>query len=125
MKILPTYVILFDRNYEHVIVDVCPRCSKESETWEHMWSCDDNEMSEYDVLIRTLINTEEKYKGDAEKYKAVRTLAKEIVSFIEEDSVILIVGKQKRLRELTRGLFNNCLYQLGRSKVDRELIDEI
>lgn len=82
LKILPTYSLLFDRECEHVIVDECPRCGKESETWEHVWICEDNDVSEYDVLIRMLIDMEEYYKTSNEnKYRAIRILVKEIVNF--------------------------------------------
>ncbi|PKB98304.1 hypothetical protein RhiirA5_431596 [Rhizophagus irregularis] len=66
------------------MTDLCPRCEIDVEDWEHVWSCNDNEKSEYDVLIKTLIVLEKKFKdsGDEERYKIVKTLAKEIVIFM-------------------------------------------
>lgn len=117
---------MFDRKCDHVIVDECPRCGKESETWEHVWSCGDNEVSEMEVLLSTLIDIEEKYRTiHDEKYKTMRLIAKEIMIFMREDSKILILKKQNKIRELTRGLFNNNLYKLCLTKIDRELIEEI
>ncbi|CAB4475077.1 uncharacterized protein OCT59_009092 [Rhizophagus irregularis] len=89
------------------------RCESVAEDWEHIWSCDDNEKSEYEILIDTLVATEEKFKDlDEERHKIVRTLAKEIVDFMITPSNILIIGSQLRIRELTRGIFNNELYKL-------------
>lgn len=125
-KILPTYSILFDRECEHVIVNECPRCGRESETWEHVWICEDNDVSEYDVLIRTLIELEEYTKiNNEDKYTEIKVLAKEVVNFMNDNSKILILGKLNKLRELTRGLFNNKLYKLCLNKEERELIDEL
>ncbi|PKY59159.1 hypothetical protein RhiirA4_481674 [Rhizophagus irregularis] len=53
------------------------KCESEVEDWEHIWICDDNDKPEYEILIDTLISTEEKLKDlDKEKYKSVRILAK-------------------------------------------------
>ncbi|GBC28562.2 hypothetical protein GLOIN_2v1805149 [Rhizophagus irregularis DAOM 181602=DAOM 197198] len=126
LKILPTYTILFERNCGHILTDVCLRCESEVEDWEHIWICDDNDKSEYEILLDTLITTEEKLKDlDKEKYKSVRILAKEMVNFLNTPSNILIIGNQLRIRELTRGIFNNELYKLCNSKQERQLLEEI
>ncbi|PKY56544.1 hypothetical protein RhiirA4_476926 [Rhizophagus irregularis] len=74
LKLLPTYMILFERDCGHVMTDLCPRYEIDVEDWEHVWSCNDNEKSEYDVLIKTLIVLEEKFKdsGDEERYKLLK-----------------------------------------------------
>ncbi|PKC67382.1 hypothetical protein RhiirA1_458509 [Rhizophagus irregularis] len=78
------------------MTDLCPRCEIDVEDWEHVWSCNDNEKSEYDVLIKTLIVLEKKFKdsGDEERYKIVKTLAKEIVIFMTTPFNVLILGGQ-------------------------------
>ncbi|CAB5192134.1 unnamed protein product [Rhizophagus irregularis] len=72
------------RQCNHVITDICARCEKEVESWEHIWSCSENSKSEYDVLIDTLIEIENKYNTPEEEvnYKIIRALAKEIVTFM-------------------------------------------
>lgn len=89
---------LYDRHCNHVITDICARCENEVESWEHIWSCSENSKSEYDVLIDTLIEIENKYNTPEEEvnYKIMRTLAKEIVTFMMAPSTILILGNQKR-----------------------------
>ncbi|PKK72115.1 hypothetical protein RhiirC2_777561 [Rhizophagus irregularis] len=76
------------------MTDLCPRCEIDVEDWEHVWSCNDNEKSEYDVLIKTLIVLEKKFKdsGDEKRYKIVKTLAKEIVIFMTTPFNVLILG---------------------------------
>ncbi|CAB5382417.1 unnamed protein product [Rhizophagus irregularis] len=59
LKILPTYTILFERNCGHILTDV----ESEVEDWEHIWIYDDNDKSEYEILLDTLITTEKKLKG--------------------------------------------------------------
>ncbi|RGB40084.1 hypothetical protein C1646_753772 [Rhizophagus diaphanus] len=87
----------------------------------------DNQKSEYDILIRTLIDIEEKFKeqGDEDSYKNVKTLAKEIVNFMGMPSKVLLLGGQSRLREITRGLFNNELYKICVSKVECQILEQI
>ncbi|PKY54259.1 hypothetical protein RhiirA4_472961 [Rhizophagus irregularis] len=64
------------------------------EDWEHtIWSCDDNEKTEYDILMDL----------DNEKYKIVRILAKEIVNFFNASSNILIIERQ-----LLEEIWENC-----------------
>uniref|UniRef100_U9UVX6 Uncharacterized protein n=1 Tax=Rhizophagus irregularis (strain DAOM 181602 / DAOM 197198 / MUCL 43194) TaxID=747089 RepID=U9UVX6_RHIID len=111
----------------HVITDICARCEKEVESWEHIWSCSENSKSEYDVLIDTLIEIENKYNTPEEEvnYKIIRTLAKEIVTFMMAPSTILILGNQKRSREVTRELFNDGLYKICNDKSERRIIEEV
>ncbi|UZN98851.1 uncharacterized protein OCT59_000136 [Rhizophagus irregularis] len=115
------------RQCNHVITDICARCEKEVESWEHIWSCSENSKSEYDVLIDTLIEIENKYNTPEEEvnYKIIRTLAKEIVTFMMAPSTILILGNQKRSREVTRELFNDGLYKICNDKSERRIIEEV
>ncbi|PKY26102.1 hypothetical protein RhiirB3_389284 [Rhizophagus irregularis] len=84
------------------------RCESVAEDWEHIWSCDDNEKSEYEILIDTLVATEEKFKDlDEERHKIVRTLAKEIVDFMITPSNILIIGKRQMLEEIWESCYLN------------------
>ncbi|CAB4373928.1 unnamed protein product [Rhizophagus irregularis] len=48
-----------------------------------------------------------------------------MVNFLNAPSNILIIGNQLRIRELTRGIFNNELYKLCNSKQERQLLEEI
>ncbi|RGB25721.1 hypothetical protein C1646_771361 [Rhizophagus diaphanus] len=114
LKLLPAYTLLFERGSDHVITDLFPRCELKVEDWEHIWSCHDNEKSEYDVLIGTFVEMEEKYKnqGDEEKFKTVRTLVKDIMTFMMTPSKVLILGDQLRIRELTRGRDTNRIEEL-------------
>ncbi|CAB4379149.1 unnamed protein product [Rhizophagus irregularis] len=72
---------------------------------------------------------EEEYKnGDNEnldKFKALRILNIELASFMQEKSKVLILGSLTKVREITRGLFNNKLYDLTRNKIERQVVDEI
>ncbi|CAG8620006.1 476_t:CDS:2, partial [Rhizophagus irregularis] len=87
----------------------------------------ENSKSEYDVLIDTLIEIENKYNTPEEEvnYKIIRTLAKEIVTFMMAPSTILILGNQKRSREVTRELFNDGLYKICNDKSERRIIEEV
>ncbi|PKK59994.1 hypothetical protein RhiirC2_793996 [Rhizophagus irregularis] len=129
LKILPTYNLLYERNSAHVIIDLCPRCEKEPETWEHIWICENNDTTEYDVFIKLMIEIEEEYKnGDNEdlvKFKALRILNAELAFFMQEKSKVLILGSLTKVREITRGLFNNKLYDFTRNKIERQVVDEI
>ncbi|PKB98794.1 hypothetical protein RhiirA5_430797 [Rhizophagus irregularis] len=88
--------------------NICMRCESVAEDWEHIWSCDDNEKSEYEILIDTLVATEEKFKDlDEERHKIVRTLAKEIVDFMITPSNILIIGKRQMLEEIWESCYLN------------------
>ncbi|CAB4381013.1 unnamed protein product [Rhizophagus irregularis] len=72
---------------------------------------------------------EEEYKnGDNEnldKFKALRILNTELASFMQEKSKVLILGSLTKVREITRGLFNNKLYDFTRNKIERQVVDEI
>ncbi|CAB4381121.1 unnamed protein product [Rhizophagus irregularis] len=105
------------------------RCEKEPETWEHIWICENNDTTEYNVFIKSLIEIEEEYKnGDNEdlvKFKALRILNGELASFMQEKSKVLILGSLTKIREITRGLFNNKLYDFTQNKIERQVVDEI
>ncbi|CAB4387563.1 unnamed protein product [Rhizophagus irregularis] len=72
---------------------------------------------------------EEEYKnGDNEdlvKFKALRILNAELAFFMQEKSKVLILGSLTKVREITRGLFNNKLYDFTRNKIERQVVDEI
>ncbi|CAB5369698.1 unnamed protein product [Rhizophagus irregularis] len=72
---------------------------------------------------------EEEYKnGDNEdlvKFKALRILNGELASFMQEKSKVLILGSLTKIREITRGLFNNKLYDFTQNKIERQVVDEI
>ncbi|PKY33618.1 hypothetical protein RhiirB3_452668 [Rhizophagus irregularis] len=125
LKILPTYTILFERNCGHILTDVCLRCESEVEDWEHIWICDDNDKSEYEILLDTFITTEEKLKDlDKEKYKSRERNGKFFkysIQYINNRKSITNYG----IRELTKGIFNNELYKLCNSKQERQLLEEI
>ncbi|CAB4379733.1 unnamed protein product [Rhizophagus irregularis] len=76
-----------------------------------------------------MIEIEEEYKnGDNEdlvKFKALRTLNAELASFMQEKSKVLILGSLTKVREITRGLFNNKLYDFTRNKIERQVVDVI
>ncbi|CAB5372259.1 unnamed protein product [Rhizophagus irregularis] len=105
------------------------RCEKEPETWEHIWICENNDMTEYDVFIKSMIEIEEEYKNgdnkDLAKFKALRILNAGLALFMQDKSKVLILDSQIKVREITRGLFNNKLYDLTRNKIERQVVDEI
>ncbi|CAB4485591.1 unnamed protein product [Rhizophagus irregularis] len=95
------------------------------EDWEHIWICDDNDKSEYEILLDTFITTEEKLKDlDKEKYKSRERNGKFFkysIQYINNRKSITNYG----IRELTKGIFNNELYKLCNSKQERQLLEEI
>ncbi|CAB4375230.1 unnamed protein product [Rhizophagus irregularis] len=89
-----------------------------------------NELQEIDwKRTFNFLKKEEEYKnGDNEdlvKFKALRILNAELAFFMQEKSKVLILGSLTKVREITRGLFNNKLYDFTRNKIERQVVDEI
>ncbi|PKC55508.1 hypothetical protein RhiirA1_475479 [Rhizophagus irregularis] len=60
LKILPTYKVLWNRKVWGISSNKCPRCSIETETWEHIWICGKNDVNntEYEIFVEEVLNKE-------------------------------------------------------------------
>ncbi|PKB92297.1 hypothetical protein RhiirA5_445198 [Rhizophagus irregularis] len=58
LKILPTYKVLWNRKVWGISSNKCPRCSIETETWEHIWICGKNDVNntEYEIFVEEVLN---------------------------------------------------------------------
>jgi hypothetical protein len=130
IKELPTYGILYERKIEGIKSPYCVRCYSnitqiyEIENWDHIWCCCENETTETEIIYRTLEELEDQYKGeDAKMYIILRKLNLEITKFLT--GISRIFKGFKRIREVTRGLVNRNLHNIGVTKEERKLIDII
>ncbi|PKY33814.1 hypothetical protein RhiirB3_453042, partial [Rhizophagus irregularis] len=74
LKELPTYEILFKRDVNCIEDNLCMRCGKkESETWDHMWICEDNEAT-LDKIARESIRKFEEYLKDNDRIEDISIL---------------------------------------------------
>ncbi|CAB4440352.1 unnamed protein product [Rhizophagus irregularis] len=109
IKELPTYVVLYKRQRQinGIEEDLCLRCNKFREDWEHVWLCEANE-EEVSAMIKNAVYEyelkliEEKKKEEAE---IVRDINFEFIRILEKTSVVLI-GKNREW-ELLGGVYNH------------------
>ncbi|GES90047.1 hypothetical protein GLOIN_2v1835445 [Rhizophagus clarus] len=136
LMILPTYKLLYDRGTNKIETPTCPRCEEGEETWDHIWTCNQNEFNIKDVIENTIIEIEKKYttKGQSHETEENNTqqndddalkiifdnietfneIKVEFVLFLDNKSVIL--PNKKRYWELLRGIYNKNLNNLGKNK---------
>lgn len=105
LKILPTYIILWERKVWGIPDSKCPRCNIEKETWEHIWTCSKNsvDISEYtlfDKSIDEIINSSN-YDHDEESKRVFKNRILDVAS-----KSSLIIQTENLIREVTRGLIN-------------------
>ena len=60
IKELPTYAVLFKRKVNGIDSEICPRCNKYEENWNHIWICENNKTSIREVIEDVFINYEER-----------------------------------------------------------------
>ncbi|GBC04882.1 hypothetical protein RclHR1_05920002 [Rhizophagus clarus] len=136
LMILPTYKLLYDRETNKIKTPICPRCEEGEETWDHIWTCNQNELNIKDVIENTIIKIEKKYttksqRDETEEINSHQTdddelaiifdniesfneIKVEFVLFLDNKSVIL--PNKKRYWELLRGIYNKNLNNLGNNK---------
>ncbi|PKB94238.1 hypothetical protein RhiirA5_439244 [Rhizophagus irregularis] len=126
LKELPTYEILFKRDVNCIEDNLCMRCGKkESETWDHMWICEDNEAT-LDKIARESIRKFEEYLKDNDRIEDISILRDHnvnIITILEEPSNILL--RKCRIWEILRGVFiNDRFNKLTNIKGERYIIKE-
>ncbi|GES91125.1 hypothetical protein GLOIN_2v1827388 [Rhizophagus clarus] len=136
LMILPTYKLLYDRGTNKINSLICPRCEEEIETWDHIWTCNQNEFNIKDVIENTIIEIEKNYITNGQRHETEENTRQqkdeddtkiifdnietfneikvEFVLFLDNKSVIL--PNKKRYWELLRGIFNKNLNNLGKNK---------
>ncbi|GBB96289.1 hypothetical protein RclHR1_02720004 [Rhizophagus clarus] len=136
LMILPTYKLLYDRGMNKINTPICPRCEDEIETWDHIWTCNQNELNIKDVIENTIIEIEKKYITNGQRHETEENISQqkdeddikiifdnietfneikvEFVLFLDNKSAIL--PNKKRSWELLRGIFNKNLNNLGKNK---------
>ncbi|GES79573.1 hypothetical protein GLOIN_2v1835445 [Rhizophagus clarus] len=121
LRKLPTYKILFERNTNRISSSICPRCDKEEENWEHMWTCSDNEQ-EIREIVEEAVEIEIKKKKSEKKTDELQIIQDILCPFVDilyDNSNILV--KKTREWELLRGIFNNR-FDLITKKIEERLI---
>ena len=125
IKELPTYAVLFKRNVNGIESEICPRCNKYEENWNHIWICENNKTSIREAIEDALINYEERMerRGENDTVKVINKIAKKFIGFLQEESNILL-NKTKEW-ELIRGVLNENLIKLSNGKEEKEIIWEL
>ncbi|CAB5362275.1 unnamed protein product [Rhizophagus irregularis] len=125
IKELPTYETLFKRDVNCIEDNLCMRCGKkESETWDHMWVCEDNEAT-LEEIARESISKFEEFLKDNDRIEDISILRDHnvnIITILEEPSNILL--KKCRIWEMLRGVFNDKFNKLTNIKGERCIIKE-
>jgi hypothetical protein len=113
IKELPTYSVLFERGINGIDDQMCPRCKKEIEDWNHVWRCENNVCTVREVIERA-IEEYEVFLEEKQRMEELVILRDINISFIQvlfERSEILI-GVTKEC-ELLRGIYNNRFNDLS------------
>jgi hypothetical protein len=73
---LPTYEVLFKRQVEGIISNICPRCERCVENWDHTWTCVRNEFTIRETIESAVWKFEEYLdrQGDKEKVAILRDI---------------------------------------------------
>ncbi|CAB4431952.1 unnamed protein product [Rhizophagus irregularis] len=96
IKELPTYVVLMKRKVNGITTNACPRCNKFREDWDHVWTCEVNEI-EIDSLIKKSIC----------------------------ESTIVNTDSEKRIWELLRGVYNDNFNKISKSKDTKKVVENL
>ncbi|PKY55292.1 hypothetical protein RhiirA4_474637 [Rhizophagus irregularis] len=68
---LPTYGVLYKREVNGIPEELCPRCKKSNEDWEHIWTCEANEIEVKWELLRGVYNNNFNKISKRKDYKSV------------------------------------------------------
>ncbi|UZO17701.1 uncharacterized protein OCT59_009043 [Rhizophagus irregularis] len=126
LKELPTYNTLFKRNTNKIDTDKCIRCGKIfTEDWEHIWICEDNDISIDEIIRESPYNFEKVLdnSNQTEELDILRNYNCEFINIIESPSNILL-GKSRKW-ELLRGIYNNKFNDLSKEKKVKDLIKKL
>lgn len=105
--------------------DLCLRCNKFREDWEHVWLGEANE-EEVSAMIKNAVYEyelkliEEKKKEEAE---IVRDINFEFIRILEQPSVVLI-GKNREW-ELLGGVYNHNFNKISKRKDYKRAIENL
>src|SRR5437762_14030491 len=104
---------------------MCPRCDKEEEDWKHIWTCESNTISIREAIIDALIKYEDELIKQDKEEKAIvmNKIAKKFISFLQEESEVLI--RRTKEWELVRGIYNENLTKITKDKSEKEIIWEM
>ncbi|GBB84567.1 hypothetical protein RclHR1_11130004 [Rhizophagus clarus] len=114
-----------ERNTDGIESSICPRCEKEEETWEHIWKCEENEISlrntiEDAIYLKCEVLEKE---GKNEKVEIIKDILSPFTEILFGDSIILI--RKTREWELLRGIFNNKFNDITKKKEEQLIIKEL
>ncbi|PKY52379.1 hypothetical protein RhiirA4_469977 [Rhizophagus irregularis] len=112
LKDLPTYEILYKREVNEIDTDQCIRCKNGVEDWDHIWTCEANELTIKEVIEQSIMDFEDTLLK-VEKHGKV----------LYEKSEVYI-GKEKYW-ELIRGVYNNKFNKISKDKEEKELVNEL
>ncbi|RGB32905.1 hypothetical protein C1646_762295 [Rhizophagus diaphanus] len=90
LKDLPVYATLYRRNTDSITDDICRKCNKNLiESWEHVWICEDNEVTLDEVAQESIYRFEQLLEKN-ERTKDIETLRKkplikELWNFLYEE----------------------------------------
>ncbi|RIA83364.1 hypothetical protein C1645_833956 [Glomus cerebriforme] len=83
IEILPIYMIMEKRNNE-IFEKKCQRCRRDDENWVHIWNCDRNERSIYEIINNAMDEQIREIKGNTIKVTEERWKER-IMSILTKD----------------------------------------
>ncbi|RIA90126.1 hypothetical protein C1645_823747 [Glomus cerebriforme] len=109
---LPTLEIINRRN-EDKINNRCMRCKMESESWSHVWECDMNTYTLYDIVNKNILTNIGNLKTKNIYVNEERWKDRIIKILLEKSS---IKSNQLIIHDCIKGIFNKRLTEIDRNK---------
>ncbi|GBC03182.1 hypothetical protein RclHR1_00500030 [Rhizophagus clarus] len=113
-----------EREVNMIESDLCPRCKEESENWEHVWICEDNEVTIRETIDEAIDKYEQKLKQEerTEDSDSMQQIYIDLRTILYENSII--IQDKSREWEMLRGISNNRFHKISRKNV-KNLIKEL
>lgn len=116
---------MYERQTNKIVSNLCTRCEKAIETWEHVWDCTNNTRDVNEIMIKTIIELEDEYRSNnkLEELELIRKSNIDFISICNEPSHIMIDGS--KVWEIIKGVFNNKFNNCTTDNKVRNMTKEI
>ncbi|RGB33436.1 hypothetical protein C1646_761737 [Rhizophagus diaphanus] len=125
IKEQPTYAVLMKRNTNGIDSDICQRCKKFIEDWEHIWICESNEL-ELDELLKQSLCEYGQRLMEINKHEELEIMKNVVFNFIEimDKPYLILIGK-KRIWAFLRGAYNDNFNKISNKKKVKDVIKDM
>jgi len=105
--------------------NICPRCDKEIEDWDHVWVCECNEFTIREIIEQSIVDFEEKLQEveDVDGIEILRDCNIPFIQCLYEKSQVLLGCTREW--EMLKGIYNNAFNEISNSKEMKKIVFDL